>query len=931
MFLSLEAGRIGYVKNEAAVSKIPLLEGQSAEAVAFRGSHIQIIASAGSGKTETVSQRIAMLVAEGVDPASIVAFTFTEKAAAELKERVRARVLHFAGQSQADKLGTMYIGTIHGYCYQLLTRYVGKYEAYDVIDENQLAAFLQRQHNFLELKKLSSKNTQFDGIARFRQNLDVIENEMLDLDVVPELLRSTVEKFYVMLDEFRLLTFGQQIARAVDVLSDPVIHAAVCADISHLIVDEYQDVNPAQEKLIQMLAKPVGKANLVVVGDDDQAIYQWRGSSVSNITTFSERYENVATFELLANRRSRPQIVKLADAFAKSIPGRLPKSMVPFHEHNGPSVDIVLDYDNEEQEANEIAQSINKLRSMGFRYSDMAVLVRGKNTYQCLLEAFERFAVPVQPGGRTGLFEQPDANFLGRCFAWMAGFEWREGQYSKTQESVTLDSLTNLARTVYSLKPSDVKALEKALLDAKDRVGSDTRDLSLIEINYSITEALGIRQWDINNPLYQSRLGTIARFSKFIADYEAMQKRSRVATDGDGHQAGYGNQGEWYFKNLASLMLNVAMGGYMDFEGEEDLLSDSVALMTVHAAKGLEWQIVFVPSMTQRRFPSSRTGQVNDWIIPRELFDAARYEGTDGDERRLFYVAITRAREWLALSAHQRVNTTRSRISPYIQEVFDSYEDQLAYPTDWAGDSKHAEMPELHITYSELSAYLNCGYSFWLRNRIGFPPELVQEIGYGKAVHHLLRVIAEETQLKKRPLTPMDVDRILATDFFLPFAGKAVAARFRESARDLVFKYLHEYGDDMQRVWETERPFELALDGVVVSGRADVILDKHEGSPDSLAIVDYKTAIDDRELGLQLQVYAAAGLREGLDVRGAFLHDLDQEQRQEVDISPKSLEAALKIVVDAAAGIKNREFEPNPEKSRCSRCDVRAFCPKVAK
>jgi DNA helicase-2/ATP-dependent DNA helicase PcrA len=160
-----------------------------------------------------------------------------------------------------------------------------------------------------------------------------------------------------------------------------------------------------------------------VVGDDDPAIFQWRGSSVSNITTFSERYENVATFELLANRRSRPQIVQLADAFAKSIPGRLPKSMVPFHEHNGPSVDIVLDYDNEEQEANEIAQSINKLRSMGFKYSDMAVLVRGKNTYQCLLEAFERFAVPVQPGGRTGLFEQPDANFLGRCFAWMAGFQ----------------------------------------------------------------------------------------------------------------------------------------------------------------------------------------------------------------------------------------------------------------------------------------------------------------------------------------------------------------------------------------------------------------------------------------------------------------------------------------------------------------------------
>jgi DNA helicase-2/ATP-dependent DNA helicase PcrA len=378
-------------------------------------------------------------------------------------------------------------------------------------------------------------------------------------------------------------------------------------------------------------------------------------------------------------------------------------------------------------------------------------------------------------------------------------------------------------------------------------------------------------------------------------------------------------------------MLNVAMGGYNDFEGEEDLLSDSVALMTVHAAKGLEWPIVFVPSLTKKRFPSRNSGKPTDWLIPRDLFDAERYEGTDADERRLFYVAITRAREWLALSAHERVTKAKGAISPYITEVHEAYEEHLAYPEPWSEEQVINDNPELHITYSELAAYLNCGYSYWLKNRIGFPPELVQEIGYGKAVHHLLRVIAEETQRKKRALTPIDVDRILATDFFLPFAGKAVAARFKESARKLVQKYLHEHGEDMQRVWETERPFELALNGVVVSGRADVILDKHDGSADSLAIVDYKTSIDERELGLQLQVYAAAGLREGLDVQGAFLHDLDKADRQPVDISPSAIEGALLVVTDAAQGIKDRKFDPNPEVSRCSRCDVRAFCPKVAK
>jgi DNA helicase-2/ATP-dependent DNA helicase PcrA len=139
------------------------------------------------------------------------------------------------------------------------------------------------------------------------------------------------------------------------------VHKKITSDIKHLIVDEYQDVNPAQEKLISLLAKPIGKADLVVVGDDDQAIYQWRGSSVDNITTFAKRYKKVTKFELLANRRSRPPIVEIADKFAKTIPGRLEKEMTAAREHNGPALDIVADYESEEQEALELAASINRL------------------------------------------------------------------------------------------------------------------------------------------------------------------------------------------------------------------------------------------------------------------------------------------------------------------------------------------------------------------------------------------------------------------------------------------------------------------------------------------------------------------------------------------------------------------------------------------
>ena len=906
--------------------QIPLLEGDAKKAVDHRVGHLQIIASAGSGKTETVAQRVASLVTEGVEPSSIVAFTFTERAAEELKSRIRARVVHFAGVDVADRLGPMYVGTIHGFCYQLLTTYVGRFESFDVIDENQLAAFVQRQSSFLKVKELDVSNTLFKGINIFRENLEVIENEMLDIELMPENLKFSVKKFYEMLDEYHLLTFGQQIARAVEALTDSDTHAKVTGDIKHLIVDEYQDVNPAQERLIQLLAKPLGNADLVVVGDDDQAIYQWRGSTVENITTFAQRYKKVTQYSLLENRRSRPQIVNAADHFANSISNRLDKKMKPSRENNGPALDIVSDYDTEAKEASQLAESIKKLVENGYKYSQIAILVRGRVAYKEILKAFELHDIPVQPGGRTGLFEQPDADFLGRCFAWFVDFDWKKGRFNTTTEKVTIDDLELLAKNIYILNENKWSQLKKLLGEIKSKVGNDSRNISLVNETYEILKALGVAEWDSSDFIVGSRLGTIARFQKFVADYESIQKRSRQSPDQAEVQIGAGDQGNYYFFNFASLMLNVAINNYLDFEGEENLLSDSVELTTVHSAKGLEWDIVFLPSLTKRRFPSSNSGKSKDWLVPTNLFDRTRYEGTDADERRLFYVAMTRAREWLALSAHLKVNVQNAPVSPYILEVQSKYKGELSYPKPWTQNTKNVDEQDLHITYSELSAYLDCGYSYWLRNLLGFPPAIVEEIGYGKAIHHLMRSIAEETKRTGKVLKPNDIERILATEFFLPYANKTIATRFKDSARSLVQTYLQEHSADMERVWEVERPFELALPGIVVSGRADVILDKHEGESESLAIVDYKTSIDERELGLQLQVYAAAGLREGLEVKGAFLHDLEESSRQNIDISESAIETALKTVSFAAKGIKERKFDAKPEQKVCSRCDVRLIC-----
>lgn len=166
---------------------VPVLNGEAAEAAAHRGGHVQIIAAAGSGKTEVVSQRVAILVAEGVAPESIVAFTFTEKAAAELKERIRARVTSRVGPGATDKLGQLFVGTIHAYCFRLLQTHVPRYETYSVLDDNQLVSLLVREGGpqRLDLRRFDGRGRLFAGIETFLHSVEVVENELLRTTIFP--------------------------------------------------------------------------------------------------------------------------------------------------------------------------------------------------------------------------------------------------------------------------------------------------------------------------------------------------------------------------------------------------------------------------------------------------------------------------------------------------------------------------------------------------------------------------------------------------------------------------------------------------------------------------------------------------------------------------------------------------------------------------
>ena len=345
----------------------PELTGSARDAVRYRGGHLQIIAAAGSGKTEVVSQRVADLLADGLPAESIVAFTFTERAAEELSNRIAHRVEDRLGVAALDRLAGLFVGTIHAFCFRLLQQRVPRYETYDVLDDNQLTAFLSREANRLGIRQLDQDNRLFASIAAFLKSVDVVENELLDPAAMPDPFGSVLRAYYETLDRYRLLTYGQQVVRAVRELERPELAAEIHARLRHLIVDEYQDVNPAQERLIELLTGP--QVDLCVVGDDQQAIYQWRGSDVSNIVRFPDRYPPVATFEITTNRRSRPQIIEIANRVRPDHPGadRQDDGAAPAAGRRpGPEV-VVWSAPTEVEEAGWIANLVLDLADKGAR------------------------------------------------------------------------------------------------------------------------------------------------------------------------------------------------------------------------------------------------------------------------------------------------------------------------------------------------------------------------------------------------------------------------------------------------------------------------------------------------------------------------------------------------------------------------------------
>jgi len=447
------------------------------EAINFRDGNLQIIACAGSGKTDVITRRIATLIVNGVHPENIVAFTFTEKAAEEMKFRVRKHLQDLRPEN--PEIGDMYVGTIHSFCFELLKEFIPKYRGYDVLDEHKRMIFLSSYVNFhrIGLRHLGQKT--YRNIDEFCRSIDVVREEMINSETLPEDFKSCYYNYLELLEEQKFLDFSGMLHEVVRLMQvDSVFSDKVRERYHYIIVDEYQDVNPIQEKLIGLIAGENG--NVCVVGDDDQCIYQWRGANVENILTFKERYEDVKSVEISINFRSSAAIVSSARKVIEINNSRLNKEIRALDEGRinfEPGDIYAVFFKNEAEEVNFVLDKIEQLRGTKYinnkgeefslDYRDIAILFRSVRTSaEPFIKRLKERGIDYIVKGGGKLFEQDEIRLVIKCLAYLGDADYGD-------EENTIDSILDLYEVCFADWGDAIRFSEK-IEELKEEVGTDT-------------------------------------------------------------------------------------------------------------------------------------------------------------------------------------------------------------------------------------------------------------------------------------------------------------------------------------------------------------------------------------------------------------------------------------------------------------------------
>ncbi len=903
-----------------------------ARAVEHAGRNLQLIACAGSGKTEVVARRVAHLLTPGKSgsllPRNIIAFTFTDKAAAELKERIVTRTREALGEIPG--MAEMFVGTIHAFCLELLKSESPKHLKFEVLNEVQQGLFVDRNSS----KSGLTTSTDLNGatLKRYRDTghyvtaLSILrEAERDDGQLNGCYLLDGLTAYQGLLEDKSYLDYSSILEEAVTLLTnDDGVRARFAERVKYVIVDEYQDVNPVQEAIVWTLHE-LG-ARVCVVGDDDQTIYQWRGSDVENILTFDERYPEVEQIPLEENFRSSEGVVETARAFIEQNGARLMKAMKPTGAQPYDSGDIVaLSFADPGAEARHIAETIQALRGTAFRedeverglsWSDMAVLLRSvKANAEPITEALQAAGIPFVVTGMTNLFGTAEAEAARQLFYFIAD---RPGVGAAALRVAWEAARLGMDPAALDQAIAGAAAAKAALTDPEQKRWGQ---YSIQRVFLNFLEQAGVREELVPDGRGEVVFYNLGKFSQVISDFETIHYQSKPVEK-------YGS--------FADFLQYRAEDAYPEgWQDNQYANPDAVRIMTIHQAKGMQWPVVFVPALLKNRFPAAKIGGRGVWhLLPRAgIRGQARFEGTIEDERRLFYVALTRSQKYLHLTWAPIPGKNNRYVAPsdfwndilaskYVKRRAPDYSARKRLPP-----SPRAGVANVVFSFSDLKYFFECPYQFKLRILYGFNAPIHEALGYGKSLHDALAEVHARA-LRGDVADASEVPRLVETHLHAPYAYPALRQQLEETAERVLRDYLADNAALFDKIEFSEKQIEVSLsDGVSIVGRIDLVrrIDTGETTIVDLKSTDRAQPEDVTEA--QLHVYAL-GYQDLTGRRPDYveIYELDERKRKPRSVDDDFISDVKSKVRDAAEALRRATLPAAPAAKKCGSCDYRGMC-----
>jgi len=932
-----------------------------------------VVAGPGTGKTTFITNEIRKLLERKVDPSHILALTFTDKASQDMLGRL----------DEAMPLGyeAPWIFTFHGFCDRILRQEgleIGLNPAYKITSEPEAWLLLRRNLFDFPLdyyRPLGNPTKFLTALLSFfsrakdeevapkdylswaesqKQKAKGIEEEEEARRQI-ELARAYVAYQKLLLKESRL-DFGDLISWTIRLFRErPNVLARYQKQFSYVFVDEFQDTNVAQFSLVKLLVpnhptpQPSGRSTqLTVVGDDDQAIYKWRGASVSNILEFRKEYPSARVRVLRTSYRLTDKVARRSYQLIKNNnPDRLEEKLKNVSKKlrvlkTGPEPRLLYAQSSEEETGLVLRKIVEIMNSEGKSFSDFAILARANAHLDPFIAALKRHELPFQIVGNRGLFEQDEVAALISVLRVLKDptdtISWYKVLNIPAFGFSAEDVLKLLARA-HKEGLTLVEVLEREKNPALALIHDLARDAFKVfpsHLLFDFVQKSGYVSAFTKSPTVENqlRVENISLFFQKVQQFEAEVKEPNIP------------------ELVDYLDLLIEAGESPAQAVIEDV--DTINLMTAHSAKGLEFPVVFLISLTSDRFPTRQRSTAIE--LPERFIKEFKYlresRGDDAarvghlqEERRLFYVGVTRTSEQLFLSfARSYGGMQEKRPSPFIRELgleISTEPQELAFSGVGLGEQEAGGLdreiklpiPD-KLSYSQLDDYETCPWKYRYKYVLRIPAPPTPPMSFGISLHEALREF-EVRQVHGEKPSLKEFLRIYREHFSSEGYRdlKEREAYFSRGAK-LIADFYQKYAKKLLPAFMVEKRFEIKLGGKTLTGRIDRI---GRGEGGEYELVDFKggevSQKDDEELGKkaekddQLLLYTIAA-REALGIKpnSVALFYLDGGRKIGVSLSDGEIERRKKAVEQRIGKIVSGDFKATPG-PQCVYCAFSKICP----